>query len=282
MASPFTFPPTGFGPGSQPDPEGDVQYAPMPSGMRTYAPHIPEAADPVAMVEAMGFLARLAEVCEAVAAGGAVQRFDLTPLSSNARVVVIDALGQGEVSLRIRGLPAVRAQESIFAGVWMLQAVGLDAVEVAPIPALALSRAHLPHRPMLGTAAPGLDGSGVEGLANAPALLTELADHAARYAPGDAPHVVNLTLLPHTPADLAWLDSALGEGAVTILSRGYGNCRITSAAMAHVWRVQFFNSQDTLILDTFEVTLMPEVALAAPEDLADSAVRIRDTIEAIR
>ena len=39
---------------------------------------------------------------------------------------------------------------------------------------------------------------------------------------------------------------------------------------------------DTLILDTFEVTTMPEVAMAAPEDLADSAARIREVLEAIR
>lgn len=39
---------------------------------------------------------------------------------------------------------------------------------------------------------------------------------------------------------------------------------------------------DTLILDTFEVTDVPEVALAAPEDLADSADRIREVLGAIR
>ena len=99
---------------------------------------------------------------------------------------------------------------------------------------------------------------------------------------GDIAHVINLSLLPHTPEDLLWLDEALGLGAVTVLSRGYGNCRVTATAQAHVWKVQFFNSMDTLILDTFEVTEMPEVALAADEDLRDSATRIRDVIEAIR
>ena len=51
---------------------------------------------------------------------------------------------------------------------------------------------------------------------------------------------------------------------------------------ARYWKVQFFTWKDTLILDTYEVTEMPEVALAAAEDLAESAVRIRDVIEAIR
>ena len=68
---------------------------------------------------------------------------------------------------------------------------------------------------------------------------------------------------------------------MTILSRGYGNCRITATALAHVWRVQFFNSMDTLILDTFEVTGVPEVAVAAPEDLTDSGARILKVLEAI-
>jgi hydrogenase-1 operon protein HyaF len=51
--------------------------------------------------------------------------------------------------------------------------------------------------------------------------------------------------------------------------------------MPHVWRVQFFNSTDTLILDTWEVTQMPEVAIAGPEDIADSAERIRDVRRAM-
>ncbi len=38
---------------------------------------------------------------------------------------------------------------------------------------------------------------------------------------------------------------------------------------------------DTLILDTFEVAKMPEVALAAVEDLADSADRIEAVLEGI-
>ena len=59
-------------------------------------------------------------------------------------------------------------------------------------------------------------------------------------------------------------------------------CRIRATATPFVWRVQFFNSTDVLILDTFEVTGMPEVALAAPEDLADSAKRLVEVLGAIR
>ncbi|MEE3069707.1 MAG: hydrogenase expression/formation C-terminal domain-containing protein, partial [Pseudomonadota bacterium] len=80
----------------------------------------------------------------------------------------------------------------------------------------------------------------------------------------------------------AWLDARLGEGSTDILSRGYGNCRVTATALNHVWRVQFFNSMDVLILDTFEVTAIPEVTVAAPEDLTDSGERLVEVLEAIR
>lgn len=277
MVSPFTLPPAGFGPGSQPDPEGELHYMAMPSGMRTYSPHIPEAEDPAAMAEALAMLAEMAAACEIVAQGAPPAEFDLAGLSPRARRVMADALGQGEVSMKIRGVPAVMVQESVFAGVWMLLASGMDRVEVAQVPGLALARAHLPHRPAIGVLA-----RRVPGLANAPAILSELIDKSLTRRPGDLAHVVNLSLLPHTPEDLDWLAEALGEGAVTVLSRGYGNCRVTATAQPLVWKVQFYNSMDTLILDTFEVTEMPEVALAAAEDLADSALRIRDVIEAIR
>lgn len=277
MVSPFTMPPTGFGPGSQPDPEGELQYMPMPSGMRTYSPHIPDTEDRAAMAEAVAMLAEMAAACEVVAQGAAPVGFDLSGLSPAARKVMADALGQGEVSMKLRGVPAVMVQESVFAGVWMLVGSGVDKVEVGQVPTLALGRAHMAQRLALGTLT-----RRVPGLANAPSILAELMEKSATWKAGDLAHVVNLSLLPHTPQDQDWLIEALGEGAVTILSRGYGNCRITACAQAHVWKVQFFNSMDTLILDTYEVCAIPEVALAADEDLADSATRIRDVIEAIQ
>ena len=277
MVSPFTLPPTGFGPGSQPDPDGELQYMAMPSGMRTYSPHIPSAEDRAALADATAVLAEMAAACDMVAQGAAPVSFDLAPLSEAARRVLADALGQGEVSMKIRGVPAIMVQESVFAGVWMLLGAGLDRVEVAQIPTLALTRAHEAHR-----AGAGLHAPRIPGLANAPSILAELLDKSAAATLDTPVHVVNLSLLPHTPEDLDWLILALGEGAVTVLSRGYGNCRITACATAHVWKVQFYNSMDTLILDTYEVCPMPEVALAATEDLTDSAIRIRDVIEAIQ
>ncbi|MDX1812887.1 MAG: hydrogenase expression/formation C-terminal domain-containing protein, partial [Gammaproteobacteria bacterium] len=50
----------------------------------------------------------------------------------------------------------------------------------------------------------------------------------------------------------------------------------------NVWWVQYFNSQDTLILNTLEITKVPEVACAGDEDIADSAQRLNEILEVYR
>lgn len=278
MVSNFHLPPMGYGPGSQPPEEdgAELQYTAMPQDMAFYSPRIPELSEEADLSPALGLLGRVAEAARTCSKTGAPAVFDLSRLDPANRSLIAETLGEGEVAFRMAGIPAVAAQESVFAGVWVLRGNGIDQIEVGAIPSLALERAGNAMEPALGALAPKL-----EGLANAPALVTELMDKSARWADGDAPHVVNLTLLPHTEPDLEWLKLALGRGAVTVLSRGYGNCRVEGTGLKNVWRVQFFNSMDTLILDTFEVTAMPEVVLAAPEDLADSASRIVEVLGAL-
>jgi len=273
MVQNFHMPPTGFGPGSQPTDEdgAELAYMPLPSGMRTYSPRIPTIEDTEVAHRVIALLGRIAEAADSVAGGGPGEGFDLTGLDAASLALMSETLGQGEVSIKIKGRPAVAAQESVFAGIWVLSGVGVSRVEVARVPGLATSRAFSPERPAIGVLAPKRPG-----VVNAPALLAELLVKSTGWQDSTDLHVINLTLLPHTEEDLLWLDDALGTGSVTILSRGYGNCRISATAQAHVWRVQFYNSMDTLILDTFEVTAMPEVVLAAPEDLRDSAGRLRE------
>jgi hydrogenase-1 operon protein HyaF len=81
-----------------------------------------------------------------------------------------------------------------------------------------------------------------------------------------------------SPADIGFLDHHLGTGRVTILSRGYGNCRITNTLHAHGWRVVYYNAQDAVILNTVELVDLPAVAQAAPEDIADSHERLAEVL----
>ena len=281
MTNPFMMPPTGFGPGSQPlDTEDEqLEYMPMPQDMRTYAPRLPEVdtLNPRLIEPALTLLRDIAAAATRISRTGGARQFDLSGLDAVNRDLITETLGSGEVAVKLRSVPAVAVQESVFAGVWTLKSATSELIEVAAIPVCILESAFTPNRTGLGEKAPL-----TAGVVNAPPILVELQDKSAGFDAGTPLHVVNLSLLPHTEEDLVWLDQAVGEGAATILSRGYGNCRITATAIPHVWRVQFFNSMDTLILDTFEVTIVPEVALAAPEDLADSGDRILKVLEAIQ
>jgi hydrogenase-1 operon protein HyaF len=275
----FTMPPSGFGPGSQPtEADGaELDYMPLPSGMRTYAQPYLDVADPAAARPALALLSRVALACDRVADGGAAEALDLAPLDPENRRLLAETLGEGEVSCRLDVAPKVTAVESVFAGVWALQSGARARVEIAPAPTAVAARAFTAVAPPQGTAAPRAPG-----VVNGPAMLAELLDRSAGWTRGAEPHVVNLTLLPHTPEDLDYLDAGLGRGAATLVSRGYGGVRVEATATRHVWRVRYFNSMDVLIQDGFEVTETPEVVLAAPEDLRDSAERIREVVEAIR
>ena len=104
-----------------------------------------------------------------------------------------------------------------------------DHVEVGAIPALLRAAAARGRR---GAARRRCRPAAARGLQNAPTLLVELADQRQRWQPGQPAHVVNLTLLPMSPEDIGLLDHQLGTGRVLILSRGYGNCRITNTLRA--------------------------------------------------
>lgn len=276
--SDFVLPPMGFGPGSQPEPgTEDLSYTPMPSDMRTFVPRIPEIESSAGRVAALAVLGRIAEMCEAAARGETTTPVALDALEPDARRIVAETLGEGEVAMRIHGVPATAVQEAVFAGVWSLHRADHAWVAVGAVPADAVREAFVPRRPVV----PGGPDRRPT-VVNAPPILAELLDKSAAWTGEAPPHVINLTLLPHTEDDLQWLEAALGQGSVEILSRGYGNCRVTATALPKVWRVQFFNSMDVLILDTFEVAEMPEVVRAAPEDLDDSAARVREVMEAIR
>lgn len=279
MVNNFQMPPVGFGPGSQPDPEDgkELEYMKMPQDMRAYSPHIPYVDATPELAPSLGLMAEIAAAAIMVAQGAPNVQFDLRDLDKANRDLIAETMGEGEVAIKMLGLPAIAAQESVFAGIWCLSGADTDMIEVGPVPMLARERAFVSKEPALGVLTKVFNG-----VVNAPPLVVELMDKSASYKAGDEAHVVNLTLLPHTEEDLVWLDQALGRGSVDFLSRGYGNCRVNATGQANVWRVQFFNSMDTLILDTFEVTDVPEVVIAAQEDLGDSGKRLVEVVEAIK
>lgn len=278
----FPIPVVALGPGTQTEDE-TLDYIAMPKDMDTWRP--PVLPEPEALASrpkaraALGCVLALLDRAAQGEAGGQVSLLDLPAADLQ---LVNQLLGEGEASALVRAEGStleVRVQESVFAGVWRVMSfhAGVrvdDVVEVGPIPALLLAAAdedaESVYQPWRAPLPPNVQ--------NAPLLVEELRDQIARWQPGSPPHVVNLSLLPVTPEDIAFLDHQLGTGRVLMLSRGYGNCRITNTRHPNCWRVVYYNSMDSVILNTVEVVDMPEVAVAAPEDLRDSHTRLADVL----
>lgn len=280
----MTHPPVGFGPGSQPDAtEEGLEYLPMPSGMRVYEPHLPEIADPARAAAARTVLVRIHQALADWSAGEEI-RIPVDDLDAPVLALVDEALGEGEVAVKVdRAGDRLEIQEASLAGVWRVRAFGdgtagdgtaRESLLIGAFPRVALNRAFT-------AVAPAAAGSAPAGLMNGMPILTELLDRSAAWRRGDSPHAVNFSLLPHTPEDLAFIEQRLGVGATTILSRGYGNCRVTATATPNIWWVRYYNSVDTLILDTVEIVDVPAVVCAAAEDIADSAERLAEILDAL-
>ena len=224
-----------------------------------------------------------------------------------------EILGQGEVSIRggeagrrwsveessirggeagrrwsveessIRGGEAGRrwsVEESVYAGIWRErvwrdEVLMSDALLAAPIPPSVLEWAE-----RLTEGHDFLQPEYPPGLMNAPSLLFEILAKARDYRPG-AEDILNLSLFPLSPEDSAFLDGQLGRAGLEILARGYGDCRIELTRVPRVWRVRYFNSTAQLILDTLEICPLPQVALAAAEDLEDSGQRLDEVLDAL-
>jgi hydrogenase-1 operon protein HyaF len=246
---------------------------------RFVAPIMPEPEDVLRMDgarEAMDWLRAALDNCEP---GGELVLADLSSLDEESRDVVNQILGEGEVSIVCEGEVRTRTQESVLAGVWRTfffdhdDRVVCDLLEVAEVPRVVGFAAD-----SAGTVDAGAEGVGPE-LANALPILVELQARHEKFKSGGKPHSINLTLLPLSEPELEFIDERLGRGPVDVLSRAYGKCEVISTQTAGIWWVRYYNSMGVLILNTLEVVDVPVVIKAAPEDLADSAERLKEILE---
>ena len=279
----FPIPVVSIGPGSQTE-ELELDYMVMPQGMQTYAsPILPEPEEVASLKQAHLALHAILDALTIAAAGASAAAVDLSQLDSANLQLVNQVLGEGEVSARAEGIYSIRIQEAIFAGVWRTvvsdgEQIVSDRVDIGPVPPVLISAARdgasmKPGAPIM------VPATLPDGVMNAPSIIAELNEQIGKWKPGMPAHVVNLTLLPLSVEDVAFLEQRLAGGAVLMLSRGYGNCRILSTLVPNCWRVVYYNSSDTILLNTVEITDIPEVACAAREDLADSCERLREVLE---
>jgi len=270
------------GEGSQPKEEGDenFNFDKPPGEMYTYdVPPLPEPEEVASLTAAKDILKEIYCALTQYKAGQPAIVFDLSELDIDNIDLINQVLNEGEVSVIYQGNLAIQIQESVLTGVWRVRSYNnsnqilSDIIEVVDIPSIVREQAFAQLTPLqvdLNTLPPGV--------LNSPALTVEIAEKSEQWQIGDPSHVINLTLLPFSPEDLAFLGHCLGVGPITILSRGYGNCRIGSTKIKNVWWIKYYNSEDTLILNTIEIIDIPGVALAAQEDIDDSATRLKEIL----
>ena len=263
-----------IGPGSQPVDEVLVTLD-VPNDVHAFRPPLTELdAPPEVAGPALEFLKTLLTALrDTPFSPMQVVRFSLLDFPPAVRAEINELLGEGEVSVLSAG--DLRAQETAFTGIWRIRGEGVDDVEASAFPlalrALVLAR----QMPATPAAVPPPE------LMNAPALYHEIRSLSGVWRVGRPAQVINLSLLPATPDDLSWLDEQLGRISFSVLSRGFGNCRITATALPYVWGVQYFNNMEKLILNSIEIVDVPAVALAAKEDYDETIVRLDEWIVSI-
>lgn len=268
------------GPGSQPEETDGTQlaYIDMPRDMDTYThreiPAAEHIGDLLGARDAMNWLRAALRAAD----GDKRSIADISAIDVDNRELVNQVLGEGEVSITSTGPLRARTQESVLAGVWRTiytnadEQVVADLLEVAPVPHIVDEAEHgLKQIDCSAADAP-------DDVMNALPILTELQAAGDAWRRDGTAHSINLSLLPLSDADSEFLDQRLGRGPVDILSRSYGKCQVSSTKVANVWWVRYYNSMNTLILNTLEVTDVPSVVAAAPEDLRDSAQRLEEIL----
>ena len=281
---PIDIPVVGIGPGSQPDDGDQLEFMDMPRGMfRHEILSLPEPEELSTLSAARQLLQDIDMALQGYHCGEPAIRLGLNHLGLRDSDMLGQILGEGEVSITVTHDDGTETQiqESILTGIWRVQTLDSnqrmldDCLEIADIPTVVRSESVRGNHD-IDCSLEALP----EGVQNAPPLLVEIADRLSEVEGNpDYVHVINLSLLPLTAEDLILLGERLGVGPTTILSRGYGNCRIGATAKDGVWWIKYYNSQDVLILNTIEITMIPEVALAAPEDIAASRARMREIAE---
>ncbi|MDR9468649.1 hydrogenase expression/formation protein [Marinospirillum sp.] len=262
------------------EPEEQLDYLPLPKEMHTFElPVFPEIGDLKTYQQAITVLDDVQTLLHA-ASLEKVAKLSLDHLTGDEMTLIQELLGEGEVAIQFQNPALPEIQETRLTGVWWARQKQGEQwqqwLEVAAIPEAVIQHT------FANSMRPRVELEGEAAHCNAAPLITELLEASLQLEEGEtvgSDKVINLSLLPFTAEDHQLLAQYLGTGETLVLSRGYGNCRITSTATPWIWRVQYFNNTDQLILDTLEAARVPEVACAAREDLEDSAERLQEIKE---
>ena len=111
----------------------------------------------------------------------------------------------------------------------------------------------------------GIADTGLSG--NAPVLLREIAELGLRLVATGESAAIDLRALPLTTADLDWLRETLGQGQVKASLEAEGESTLSETVCPGVWWVTHHNEHGAVASEFIEVTFVPELLKAHPDDI---------------
>lgn len=112
-------------------------------------------------------------------------------------------------------------------------------------------------------------------------LMAEVLGHLNALVQGGTEAVIDLRSLPLSVDDRARLEAALGQGEVTVTIDAAGESELHETAYPGVWWVRHFGAGRQLLTERIEITPLPDVLAAAPEDIAAGARRLAMNVKAL-
>ncbi len=112
----------------------------------------------------------------------------------------------------------------------------------------------------------------------AQSLLHEIAGRLTLLAETGEASAIDLRSLPMTPADRSELEDRLGRGEIEALLTVAGTSEVWETKYAGVWWIRHFGARDEVAAEHIEVTPTPQILASHHDDVAASAVRLRDSL----
>lgn len=129
-----------------------------------------------------------------------------------------------------------------------------------------------------GNPAPAVTAQAAPGAANATAILHEIRHALAALLDRGEETVIDLRSLPFGPADLAALEETLGPGEVEATIDAFGVSRVRETGTPGVWMVEHLDADGEIRARFVEITFLPAILRADPEDVKDGLRRLADRL----
>jgi len=110
-------------------------------------------------------------------------------------------------------------------------------------------------------------------------LLHEIRHALKRLAEGEDGTVIDMSSLPLAPGEEKRIEEALGEGEVRAELNALGPSTILETRFPGVWLVTHRNTENEIIGRLIEVTRIPELLLAQPEDIRAGLGQLEEILE---